>query len=92
MPIRRLPGSLSPPAPGWVVHPAPERKGRTLVHDAACPHVGGGGTELGTIEVLDALMREGARACRDCDATTCLCPRSNSATDTPDRASFARGG
>ncbi|MEU0843973.1 DUF6233 domain-containing protein [Streptomyces sp. NPDC005962] len=42
------------------------------------PSRSGGGTELGTQEALDALMRDGARACTDCDAATVLV-RSNSA-------------
>ncbi|MFJ4918475.1 DUF6233 domain-containing protein [Streptomyces sp. NPDC088725] len=72
MPTRRLPGSSPPPAPGWVVRPAPERRGRTVVHDAACRHAGSGGKGLGTLEALDALMRAGAHACTDCDASAVL--------------------
>ncbi|MCP3822657.1 DUF6233 domain-containing protein [Streptomyces sp. A3M-1-3] len=72
VPTRRRP---PPPAPGWVVGAAPERRGRTVVHDAACRYVvGKGGKELSTLEALDALMRAGARACRDCDAATVLIP------------------
>ncbi|MFD5111740.1 DUF6233 domain-containing protein [Streptomyces sp. NPDC058391] len=74
VPTRRLPGPPPPPAPGWAVRPAPERRGRTVVHDAACRHAGPGGRELGTLEALDALMRDGARACTDCDASTILIP------------------
>ncbi|WP_372501211.1 DUF6233 domain-containing protein [Streptomyces meridianus] len=75
VPTRRLPSPPPPPAPGWVVRPAPERRGRTDVHDAACRHVvGKGGKELSTLEALDALMRDGARACRDCDAAAVLNP------------------
>ncbi|MFI0961388.1 DUF6233 domain-containing protein [Streptomyces sp. NPDC021080] len=36
------------------------------MHDATCRHAAGGGTELGTQEALDALMRDGPRACADC--------------------------
>ncbi|MEU5626275.1 DUF6233 domain-containing protein [Streptomyces tendae] len=74
VPTRRLPAPSPPPAPGWVVRPAPGRRGRTVVHDATCRHAVGGGTELGTQEALDALMREGARACTDCDAAAVLVP------------------
>ncbi|MFG2703165.1 DUF6233 domain-containing protein [Streptomyces sp. NPDC048386] len=74
VPTRRLPGPPPPPAPGWVVWPAPERRGRTMVHDAACRHVGAGGKELSTLEALDALMRDGARACHECDAAAALLP------------------
>ncbi|WP_373689176.1 DUF6233 domain-containing protein [Streptomyces sp. Rer75] len=55
--------------------PAPERRGHTIVHDAACRHVAdNGGKELGTMEALDALMRPGARACHDCDPAAVLVP------------------
>ncbi|WP_327437495.1 DUF6233 domain-containing protein [Streptomyces sp. WAC05374] len=74
VPTRRLPGPPPRPAPGWVVRPAPERRGRTVVHDAMCRHAAGGGTEVGTLEALDALMRDGARACTDCDACAVLIP------------------
>ncbi|MEV5150906.1 DUF6233 domain-containing protein [Streptomyces werraensis] len=74
VPTRRLPGPPPRPAPGWVVRPAPERRGRTVVHDAMCRHAAGGGTELGTLEAVDALMRDGARACTDCDASVVLVP------------------
>ncbi|MGA5556126.1 DUF6233 domain-containing protein [Streptomyces lavendulocolor] len=57
-----------------MVHPAPERRGRTVVHDAMCRHAAGGGTELGTLEAVNALMRDGARACTDCDASAVLIP------------------
>ncbi|WP_268830454.1 DUF6233 domain-containing protein [Streptomyces sp. WAC05374] len=57
-----------------MVRPAPERRGRTVVHDAMCRHAAGGGTEVGTLEALDALMRDGARACTDCDACAVLIP------------------
>jgi hypothetical protein len=74
VPTWRLPGPPPQPDPGWVVRPAPERRGRTVVHDAACRHASGGGTELGTQEAVDALMRDGARACTDCDAAAVLVP------------------
>ncbi len=74
VPTHRLPGPPAPPAPGWVVVPAPERRGRTVVHDAGCPRAGSGGKEIGTMEALDALMRDGARACTDCDAAVALTP------------------
>lgn len=74
VPTHRLPGPLPRAAPGWVVRPAPERRGRTVVHDATCRHAAGGGTELGTLEAVDALMRDGARACTDCDAAAVLVP------------------
>ncbi|MFI0818634.1 DUF6233 domain-containing protein [Streptomyces sp. NPDC021115] len=75
VPTRRLPGRPPPPAPGWLVWPAPEGRGRTIVHDAACRHIADNdGKELGTMEALDALMRPGARACHDCDAATVLIP------------------
>ncbi|MFF7543375.1 DUF6233 domain-containing protein [Streptomyces canus] len=74
VPTRRLPGRPPQPAPGWVVCPAPGRRGRTVVHDAMCRHAAGGGTELGTQEAVDALMREGARACTECDAAAVLVP------------------
>ncbi|MEU3299759.1 DUF6233 domain-containing protein [Streptomyces sp. NPDC006678] len=75
VPTRRLPGPPPPPAPGWVVRPAPQHRGRTVVHDAACRHVAGqGGRELSTLEALDALMRSGVPACPDCDASAVLIP------------------
>ncbi|QUW78512.1 hypothetical protein SMIR_04660 [Streptomyces mirabilis] len=74
VPTRRLPGPPPQPASGWVLRPAPERRGRTVVHDAACRHASGGGTELGTQEAVDALMRDGFRACTDCDAAAVLVP------------------
>ncbi|MGC0328078.1 hypothetical protein RKD23_001068 [Streptomyces sp. SAI-170] len=74
VPTRRLPGHPPRPAPGWVVRPAPERRGRTVVHDAMCRHAAGGGTELGTLEAVNALMRDRARACTDCDASAVLIP------------------
>lgn len=75
VPTRRLPRRPPPPAPGWLVRPAPERRGRTIVHDAACRHIAdNGGKELSTMEALDALMRPGARACNDCDAAAVLIP------------------
>ncbi|MGW5096345.1 DUF6233 domain-containing protein [Streptomyces nodosus] len=74
VPTRRLPGPPPQPAPGWVVRPVPGRRGRTIVHDATCRHAAGGGTELGTQEAVDALMREGAHACTDCDAAAVLIP------------------
>ncbi|KDR60951.1 DUF6233 domain-containing protein [Streptomyces albidoflavus] len=74
VPTHRLPGPPAPPAPGWVVVPAPERRGRTVVHDAFCPRASSGGKEIGTMEALDALMRFGARACTDCDAAVALVP------------------
>ncbi|WP_432012670.1 DUF6233 domain-containing protein [Streptomyces cucumeris] len=74
VPTRRLPGPPPQPAPGWVVRPAPECRGRTVVHDAGCRHAAGGGTELGAQEAMDALMRDGARACNECDAAAVLVP------------------
>ncbi|MBO3682527.1 DUF6233 domain-containing protein [Streptomyces sp. NEAU-YJ-81] len=75
VPTRRQPGPPPPPACGWVERPAPERRGRTVVHDAACRYVvGKGGKELSTLEALDTLMRNGARACHDCDAAAALVP------------------
>ncbi|MBL1110582.1 hypothetical protein JK361_39595 [Streptomyces sp. 5-8] len=44
------------------------------MHDAMCRHAAGGGTELGTLEAVDALMQDGARACTDCDASAVLIP------------------
>ncbi|MEU9381315.1 DUF6233 domain-containing protein [Streptomyces sp. NPDC048279] len=48
--------------------------GRAVGHDATCRHASGGGTELGTQEAVNALMRDGARACTDCDTTAVLVP------------------
>ncbi|MEU3963246.1 DUF6233 domain-containing protein [Streptomyces buecherae] len=53
--------------------PVPGRRGRTVVHDAACRQAAGG-RELSTLQALDALMRDGARACAECDATAVLVP------------------
>ncbi|MFD7898222.1 DUF6233 domain-containing protein [Streptomyces sp. NPDC059743] len=39
-----------------------------------CRHAAGAGRELGTQEAVDALMREGAQACTDCDAAAVLVP------------------
>ncbi|MFJ7969437.1 hypothetical protein [Streptomyces sp. NPDC096324] len=36
------------------------------MHDATFRHAAGGVTELGTQEAVNALMRDGARACTDC--------------------------
>ncbi|MGW1817038.1 DUF6233 domain-containing protein [Streptomyces sp. NPDC002125] len=69
---RRLPGPPPQPAPGWVVRPEPGRRDRTVVHDAPCRHNCGSGTELGAQEAVDALTRQGARACAECDAAAVL--------------------
>lgn len=74
VPTRRLPGPPPQPAPGWVVRPEPGHRRRTVVHDAMCRHAAGSGTELGTQEAVDALTREGARACAECDAAAVLVP------------------
>ncbi|MFD7898947.1 DUF6233 domain-containing protein [Streptomyces sp. NPDC059743] len=78
IPTRRDPSTLSAPEPsGWVVRPAPSRRGGTVVHDAACREAVGGGVEMGALEALDALMRPGAQACQDCAAAEVLIPALN---------------
>lgn len=74
VPTRRLLGPPPQQAPGWVVRPEPGHRGRTVVHDATCRRAAGSGTELGTQAAVDALMREGARACTECDAAAVLVP------------------
>lgn len=75
IPTRSGPEPMPPPRPsGWVVRPDPRRRGGAVVHDAACRRAAGGGTELGTPEALDALMRPGAKACHDCCAAEVLIP------------------
>lgn len=75
VPTRRRLESPPPPKPsGWVVRPDPHARGRTVVHGAGCRHAAGGGTERGTIEALDALMRPGASACPECVAAEVLVP------------------
>lgn len=69
---RRAPATPSPS--GWVVRQDAERRGGTVVHDAACRNAAGEGRELGAMEALDALMRPGAKACHECAAAEVLTP------------------
>ncbi|MFF5273777.1 DUF6233 domain-containing protein [Streptomyces sp. NPDC000133] len=55
-----------------MVRPEPGHRGRAVVHDATCRHAASSGTELGTQVAVDALMREDARACTECDAAAVL--------------------
>ncbi|MEV0259408.1 DUF6233 domain-containing protein [Streptomyces sp. NPDC050732] len=71
---RRLDALPPAKSSGWVVRLDPQRRGGTLVHDAACRHANGGGRELGAMEALDALMRPGAKACHACAAAEDLLP------------------
>ncbi|MEU1302670.1 DUF6233 domain-containing protein [Streptomyces shenzhenensis] len=44
--------------------------GASVAHDTACQHAEGRGTELGTLEAVNVLMRDEGCACTDCDAST----------------------